>query len=396
MAADVEHLPDFLRPKLRIFLSADLVGSTNFKQYPRFPITDPEQFWENSPLIPSWLSPIADFYSSFAQIFRSRWTELKARVTTDYKIKITSDPVLWKANGDELLYHKDVHNRQELFVCVLAWKDAVQEYREKLRKLGPLDLKATAWTAGFPITNVEIAFEPNLSIDPKNQFPDDPRLQQFYLLSTFYKNKENSNLLLDFLGPSMDTGFRLATRATPRKMILSVDLAYLLSTTHLPDQTDHSAYLKWFKIRYDGRFELKGVLGGKPYPIFWIDMRGSEKLAETDKLTESEDRILEDIDAMKVAGFCNAFYDDTSALMMRPFIVYEPDQQFGKIPEHYIACLDKLNDRWAQEKERYKGEQQALEGRGPTELVGSEATSEVAKGDPMTKLISEARPTTGC
>lgn len=387
MATDVSHLPEFLKPKLRVFLSADLVGSTNHKQYPRFPITEPDQFWEKNQFVPSWLSPIADFYATFAQIFRSRWMELKARVKLDYNIDIVSDPILWKANGDELLYYKDVRSRQELFVCTHAWKVAVIEYRDKLRGLGSLDLKATAWTAGFPITNVEIAFEPNLAPDQKVPFPDDARLQQFQLLSQFY-DEPDPKLLLDFLGPTIDTGFRLAQKATPRKMILSVDLAYLLSTTHLPDQTDPDAYLKWFKIRYDGRAELRGVLGGKPYPIFWIDMH------ENDRLAEAEDRILSltdsDVDTTKVAGLCNAFYSDTSSLMMKPFIVYESDNQYGKIPENYIACLNHLYERWKDERERYEGEQRALAGQDPGSKIDGEPRSQVTEGDPLQIVLSSS------
>jgi hypothetical protein len=36
------------------------------------------------------------------------------------------------------------------------------------------------------------------------------------------------NTRVDYLGPLIDMGFRLAEKYTPRKMVISVELAYLL------------------------------------------------------------------------------------------------------------------------------------------------------------------------
>jgi hypothetical protein len=74
--------------------------------------------------------------------------------------------------------------------------------------------------------------------------------------------------------------------------------------------------------------------------------------------------------------------------MMKPFIVYESDNQYGKIPDNYIDCLN----RWKDEKERYEGEQKALAGQAPGSTVDNEPTSNVAAGDPVNLVLSSSSP----
>jgi hypothetical protein len=361
------------------------------KQSPRFPIDDPKTFWKDS-LVPSWLSPISDFYANFAAIFREEWISQKDRVKKYEAIQLTSAPILWKTNGDELIYYKDVSDRRELFVCLQAWKAAVLKYQAQLRTTGPLDIKATAWTAGFPVTNVEIVFESKITPDietPMSVVPlsEDPRINQFALLSQFYEG-DKGNLVLDFLGPSIDTGFRLTSKATPRKMAISVDVAYFLSVNNnMPAQSSKEESLKPFEIRFEGNVDLKGVLAGKPYPLFWIDMHSDHAFA----LAEDKIQLARSLPLKDVGDFCEAFYADNDAFLMKPFIVYEDKNLYGEIPERYIECLEHLRDRWTSEKQRLEVEAKALEGQSPdTDLKGEQLAAVPKQGDLVSRILSKA------
>jgi 8-oxo-dGTP pyrophosphatase MutT (NUDIX family) len=70
----------------------------------------------------------------------------------------------------------------------------------------------------------------------------------------------------DFLGPDIDTGFRIAKYALRQRMVVSADLAYLLYR----DRADYGGIEASLKIV---SFEqLKGVWGNRHYPIFWYEL----------------------------------------------------------------------------------------------------------------------------
>lgn len=138
-------------------------------------------------------------------------------------------------------------------------------------------MKSTCWTAGFPFRNREVVLDPNINLRAG-------RVENYYresgkLLNQHYRNPAKSKLAIDYIGPSIDTGFRLSGYATGRKMITSVDVAYLISMTQVDGEIHR---LDFF---YDGSVSLKGLLGGSNYPIFWLDM------STTDSLAKKEDKL---------------------------------------------------------------------------------------------------------
>lgn len=345
----LEALPIFLQPKLRLFLSVDLVGSTASKQRPNFPIREPGRLWADGGMAPPWLSPIANFFGAFQEAFVREWRIFRTQTAPHLGIAITTDPTFWKANGDELIFVKELVDRKEILGCIDAWLKALQSLRPQLTASG-LDVKATAWTAGFPVTNSELIFQVN-PVTPDTPFEDDPRLQQFYLLEEWHLNPTSQNsLVMDFIGPSIDTGFRLASRSSPRRFVISIDIAYFLATAHLPARK----IIEIPRIFYAGKSDLKGVLGGKPYPIFWIDTMVGQKFAE------SEDKLLGLVQCHvdNIKEFCLEFYKDNSTLMFLPFIFKEDERQYGEFPENYIEALEHLCQKWKDEKSRYLKETQ--------------------------------------
>lgn len=340
----LEALPVFLQPKLRLFLSIDLVGSTASKQRPSFPIREPGKLWADGGMVPPWLSPIANFFGSFQEAFVREWRIFRNKIAPQLEIDVTIDPSFWKANGDELIFVKELYDRKEILGCIDAWLKALKSLRPQLALSG-LDLKATAWTAGFPVTNSELVFQVHPAA-PDTPFEDDPRLQQFALLEKWHSDPASLNsLVMDYIGPSIDTGFRLASHSSPRRFIISVDVAYFLSTSHLPPKP----VIEVPPIFYAGKSELKGVLGGKPYPLFWVDtMEGKE-------LAIAEDGLLNiaRCDTDNIKRYCREFYNDNSTLMFLPFMFREDKSQYGELPVNYIEALEHLHKKWMDEKARY-------------------------------------------
>lgn len=352
----LEALPIFLRPRFRLFLSVDLVGSTASKQRPNLPIKEPGRLWADGGMAPPWLSPIANFFGSFREAFVREWKIFRGPIASQLRINVAIDPSFWKANGDELIFVKELDDRREILGCIHAWLKALKAVRPILAKSG-LDAKATAWTAGFPVTNSELVFQ----LNPGSQggpYEDDPRLLQFALLERWYEDSNSQiSLLMDFIGPSIDIGFRLTAHSSARKFVVSVDIAYLLAHTPLPPTSE----IKVPPIIYGGKEVLKGVLGGRPYPIFWIDTMAPS----LQEVAKPEDKLLNPPQLSDVSAFCIEFYNNHAAEMFVPFIYREHEGLYGDFPENYIEALEHLCATWEKEKKRYSGE--TLDTTGPDE-----------------------------
>ncbi|HEY4342758.1 MAG TPA: hypothetical protein VGN05_00310 [Parvibaculum sp.] len=361
----------FLQPKLRLFLSADLVGSTKLKQSGFFPLDPPKEDEDLKSLGPKWFSPVAGFYLDFESLFANRWAQYNTDTQKPVGWTSGPDPVLWKTNGDELLYVKEINQPDQIYSCIIAWMEAIREYREILKQnKSPLDVKGTAWIAGFPIANHEIIFrssvkENSLTLDTGRG----PQFNHFYYLEKEAQNPGENGLIQDFIGPSIDTGFRLATYATPRRFPISIETALVLSTVAAPPTVR-------LKIYFAGKHELKGVLGGKPYPIFWIDTTSG------DGLIRSEDKITKHPDALAVEDirdFCELFISDNEQFLFRPFIHACNEASFQNRPSNYDARLNALSARWVAEKEKFKIEQESIAGNTPPDDESN--TSSPSEGD---------------
>lgn len=247
-----EGLPQFLKPTLRLFLSIDLVGSTALKQAGSFPLDAPA---ENDPLADvgaEWFNEVAGFYRDIEIEFSREWQHYRESVAKKYVWPDGQDPFLWKSNGDEVIYVKELTESRECYAAVVCWINVVHTYRKKLKaRKSPLDVKAAVWVAGFPIANSEVIFSTSVG---ERVFPLDigiPKVTHYYLLDKWYSG-DKEGLVRDFIGPSMDTGFRVSSKATPRKCTLSMEAALLLSLVTPPEEYENKIV-----IRYDGRENSK-------------------------------------------------------------------------------------------------------------------------------------------
>ena len=187
-------------PQVYIFFSADLIGSTRKKQEA-----------QGGLCISSWVSNVVEFYASFEEAFA------------------TEDIKLWKYNGDEILFYARIRSWDEALNHVKRFRDAIEKNNSPENKY---PVKGTVWTAGFPIRN-------------------------FILRKPVIKNDR-----VDFIGPDIDLGFRIAALANRDRIAVSPELALgLLSVSR------ESSDIKW---HFYGRKELKGIVEDGGIPVAFL------------------------------------------------------------------------------------------------------------------------------
>ncbi|MBF0109699.1 MAG: hypothetical protein HQL76_11030 [Magnetococcales bacterium] len=119
----------------------------------------------------------------------------------------------------------------------------------------------------------------------------------------------------------MDVGFRLGPLASSRKFVLSVEVLWALLEE---DQTSDD-----FRFYMDGHVPLKGVRGGEPYPVFWLDL-ATEPPAE-DSWTGLKP--IPHADCNKINDLCQRFIGMDDNLYLRPFFKDE------NIPEKFLDLI---------------------------------------------------------
>jgi hypothetical protein len=204
-------------------MSADVAGSTAYKAE-----SDALRAAE-----PGWLKVFSNFYANFPIMLMG--------LTAVEMMDEESLPEIsvWKALGDELIMTAKIESAEEAMGLVRAFYLTMAQYEDRHLNALPLRLKATCWVAEFPSPNIEIEI-PELS----------GRLEP----------------LIDYIGPSIDLGFRIGKFSRPSTVVLSLDLVEILLASRRADE------LTYFVL---GREPLKGVMFGRAYPIIWA--RPSER-----------------------------------------------------------------------------------------------------------------------
>ncbi|MGS1053165.1 hypothetical protein ACVCIC_30875 [Burkholderia glumae] len=394
----VAGLPDFLKPKLRLFMSVDITGSTQFKQLlshspHKGAASHKEEGEEGAPSEP-WLSPILEFYEQISAVFEDQWKAVAKHASEEPHEWVVGDrPTVWKAVGDELIFTKILTDHRQAYLSVLAWLRTIHAYRQRIKEHSAgLDLKCAAWIAGFPINNAEVILDHQSSSgltgcdDGDYIFGNLARLHSANSgpqPSSGSSSARSATGIRDFIGPSIDTGFRVASVASPRRFVLAADLAFMLS--HTTGNLPSSWTFDKLEFYYEGRKDLKGVTNGTPYPIFWVNA------VPPDPLMEIEDRIegREPTAASEVKTFCERFLEkNKDTHVMKPFINGDSDGLFKRVPARHLEKLQKLAKYWKKENDRREAEQKAqLE---PENLTADSSTDPA--GSDLDTLSSQLVP----
>lgn len=267
---------------LRLFLSADIVNSTALKQE-----------FQNPPG-ESWIEVAHGFFTSFPSEFAAE----SANVELADGSPIAAVPELWKALGDELIFVIEVRRMADIPPILNAFRKRIQVWNREFEGKRVF-IKGAAWLAGFPVMNSAI-----MGDDTDH---------------------------LDFIGLSMDVGFRLCHHASPRRFVLGVELAYVLAVLDSALFSD---------LKYFGKEILKGVLRDRPYPILSLDCYVGESLpqfAELELLEELAFHLPQSkMRCEEVAVFLRKWMQATRGDICVPFCPDDQDDRFP-VPADYAS-----------------------------------------------------------
>ena len=308
-------LPEGLKPRIRLFLSVDLVGSTAFKQSRQ-----------------AWLPALLNFYRNFDQVVHAQYRAFRQRSNAH-----VSPPEFWKSNGDELLYTCELVTRAQAVDAINIWLAALSAYRCDLATLAEeLDVKSTAWIALFPAPNSEVFFRRG-GVEFQSDAADDPILLQAEMRDQWYAGKARNDIIRDFVGPSIDTGFRLTNWASPRRLILSADLAFLLTSSYATSEEP-------LPLHFSGGQKLRGVIDNQPYPMIWLPVGAGER---QDVRDDGIGRHLTDPGMLR--SFCEAIIEQNYKVFTPLFLDDDAcdDGDFGWTPPYIISRIAK---DWQAEK----------------------------------------------
>ena len=249
--------------QVNLFFSVDLVNATNFKaKYPS-----------------KWVSVFVSFYEL-----------VSAAVKTAYH----QETMVWKINGDEILFHFNIKDLGDVL------KAPSELYKAMNGAQGDLFAKFSNMTKNHLYLQgaLWIAATTNVNETQKGS----PRNIRGEFLEAHSGN-------VDFLGADIDEGFRMATYTSQGKIVIDPKIAYLLNENE-PDWVHLTSDAKAKeKVKIVDYKILKGIWGGHPFPIIWYapnwdidklfhyDERHTSELAKAYILSKEESHALGNIKA---------------------------------------------------------------------------------------------------
>ncbi|NCF28846.1 MAG: hypothetical protein GWP69_15795 [Gammaproteobacteria bacterium] len=201
-----------------LFMSVDIVNSTAFK--------------ESADQVGSghiWLGLFEEFFRKFPLVLMG-----KVALCLDEKARVP-EISLWRIAGDEMVFIAKPESDQQTLFLFQALHQTFTYYHEKLKKEHGLGLKACCWSADFPQRNISVRV-------PEIASRGDG-IEEAYV---------------EYLGPDVDLGFRIAKHVHGGEAIVSMKLAESLAK---------ASDLRGISFRFAGSAVLKGVNLGTPYPL---------------------------------------------------------------------------------------------------------------------------------
>src|SRR2546425_471715 len=116
-----------------LFLSADVVGSTAFKN----------QHHSYEDYNKHWARVYEAFFNDFPELFDGNRDLYGEKMH-----KPVLKPPVWKCLGDEIVYATKVENSEQIYLLAQAFYKTVFEYDEQVFSKFKLRVKGTGWTAG--------------------------------------------------------------------------------------------------------------------------------------------------------------------------------------------------------------------------------------------------------
>lgn len=225
-----------------MFMSVDLAGSTAFKSQAQGDGESPE-----------WLEAFEAFFREVPLIMMG---QIASAFVMEEEVPHTG---VWKVIGDEIIFMAHPRSPREAQLLTVAFYRTVITYDQKIFERWPLRIKGCCWAAQLSGRNREIEIPEMLGNDHNQAY-------------------------VDFLGPDVDTGFRLASCGGRGQVIISTNLVHMLAG--MDEDED-------IRFHYIGKKVLKGVYNGRPYPLFLMSM--TDLMPETWEWEAEHDKGLEEL-----------------------------------------------------------------------------------------------------
>ncbi len=257
-------------PELYLFFSVDIIDSTSLKYGTK-----------DKPALENWYNSILTFYEDFPTQFQ---IALKS-VTSIFHLPSDIQLNTWKYSGDEILFFINIKNENEVPAAIFAFERILNEWYDP-KNVKQIHLKGCTWLGQFPFIDRRLSIK---------------------------QSKTDSNNKLDFIGPSIDCGFRLGKYASRNQIVLSIEVVDLCRVC-----TDFTLNIYYLKSE-----NLKGVLGTLKYPIFVLVLSKANKSFE-------EQHLLHACHATDLKVFIDDYYEN---------MIDEHKDKVSKIDSHINEYL---------------------------------------------------------
>lgn len=224
-------IKDTDEPELYLFFSVDIIDSTTLNYGTK-----------DKPSLQNWYNSILTFYEEFPTQFQVALDSVTSIFHLPSNIQLST----WKYSGDEILFFINIKNENEVPASIFAFERLLNEWYDPT-DVKQIHLKGCAWIGQFPFIDRRLSIK---------------------------QSDTDQNSKLDFIGPSIDCGFRLGKYASRNQIVLSVEIVDLCRVC-----TDFSLNLYYLKSE-----NLKGVLGTLKYPIFVLVLSKANKSLEEQHL----------------------------------------------------------------------------------------------------------------
>lgn len=290
-----------------LFFSVDIQNSTEFKYNS---IINGKTVEEKN----KWKEPFIELLGKFEGIFKDSAKSQEKNLREALK-NLENGPnaempkiVKWKTVGDEVLFYASIDTwYDQVLFLVFTFKESIMRFnKDTLQNYvvsgnKKLQLKGTVWFANIPANDVnmtlEIAYENSKSVPEKDG-------EEFYVK--------------DFIGTTIDIGFRIAKLATEEKLVISAETAILLIRDNYLTLEDNS-----MSIYFDGTRDLKGLHLENDYPLLWIDMADYNILNKVSKI----EREIKKTCYSNIVRYIHEYIKLNNQIMKYPFI--PADRLFG-------------------------------------------------------------------
>jgi hypothetical protein len=227
-------MPERTAPSsVAMFMSCDVVGSTAFKARA-----------QDGGDLAGWLEAFETLFRELPLIFIGELAQ--AFMQED----ALPESGVWKVMGDEVIFLATPSCAREAQLIAGAFHRTVVSYDRRLAARWPLRIRGCCWAA---------------EIGQRNRQIEIPEMF----------GGSDGRPYLDFLGPDIDTGFRLSACCGSGQVIVSPNLAESLA--RLPEQDG-------LRFHRSGDRALKGVCAGQPFPLVLlstaVDTAAADGIAE--------------------------------------------------------------------------------------------------------------------